>query len=142
MDEIEAAAEYAALFPRLYLRFQRRIHHTEYRPTPESLAVLRHIAAAGPLTVTEAAQHMDRSQAAMSELVGRLVSRDLLARFQDERDRRRNLIWITDMGREMLNEANRVLSPERLRKAFQAMDPGRRDTLINVTRELLEGEDT
>lgn len=142
MDADEAAAEYADLFPRLYLRFQRRVHHTEYRLTPESLAVLRHIAMAGPLTVTEAARHMDRSQAAMSELVGRLVSRGVLARFPDERDRRRTLIWVTDEGREMLNEANRVLSPERLLEAFEMLDPNRREILISATRELLEGGST
>lgn len=144
MDAEKAAAEYADLFPRLYLRFQRRIHHTDYRLTSESLAVLRHIAMAGPLTVTEAARHMDRSQAAMSELIGRLVSRGVLARFEDERDRRRTLIWITDGGREKLAEANRVLSPKRLREAFERLEPEQRETLIAVTRELLElkGEET
>jgi DNA-binding MarR family transcriptional regulator len=139
MNAEDAAAAYADLFPRLYLRFQRHLHHTEYRPTPESLAVLRHIATAGPLTVTEAAQHMDRSQAAMSELIGRLVSRDVLTRFPDERDRRRTLIWITDLGRETLAEANRVLSPDRLRETLEDMDPTKRETLIDLTRELLEG---
>ncbi len=44
-----------------------------------------------PTMVTEADRHIDRSRAAMSELIVRLVEHGLLAWMPDERDRRRTL---------------------------------------------------
>lgn len=106
--------------------------------TAESVAVVQHLADSGPLTVGEAARHMKRSQAAMSELIARLVRRGVLARLKDERDRRRTLIWLTEDGWAALDSARSVLSPELLEKAFRGMKPIERKTLIAGMRTLID----
>jgi len=142
MDAESAAAQFAALFPRVYRRFHRRVAHTEYQLTSESLAIVQHLADSGPLTVTEAARHMDRSQAAMSELMARLVARGLLARMPDQRDRRRTLVWLTQAGRDALKTATDVLSPKLLSRALEAMSPIERQRLIEAVGNLLETNPT
>ena len=137
MDAAQAARQFAELFPEIYRRFYRRIHHTEYQLTSESLAILQHLADSGPLTVTEAARHMERSQAAMSEQIQRLVDRGQLARIPDQRDRRRTLIWLTDTGHETLKHARAVLSEELLAVALRQLSEQDRDTLIESINTLL-----
>ena len=138
MDAQQAAEAFAELFPDLYRRFHRRVHHSEYQLTSESLAVVLHLADSGPLTVTEAARHMDRSQAAMSEQIARLVDHGVLARTPDERDRRRILIWLTEKGHETLRQARSVLSVDLVAKAFENLPPDDRATLIGGIRALLD----
>lgn len=143
MDAEQAAHEFAKIFPEIYRRFHRRVHHSEYQLTSESLAVLRHLSDSGPLTITECSHHMDRSQAAMSEMIDRLVRRDVLTKMADERDRRRSLVWLTDLGFAKLDDANRVLSEETLHGAFIELEPMRRARLLRDLNELLDcQEDT
>ena len=44
MDAETASKRFVELFPALYRRFHRRLDHSEYLLTRESLAVLRHLA--------------------------------------------------------------------------------------------------
>ena len=113
----QAAREVAKLWPAIYLPLHARSEPRarQYRPTPESLGVLTHLAAAGPLTVTEAARHMRRAQSVMSDIVTRLERRGLLERMRDQRDRRRVLVWLTPAGHQMLARERRVLDDERVR---------------------------
>ena len=138
MNPDVAAKEFAAIFPEMYRRFHRRVRPTEYQLTNESLAIVQHLADSGPLTVTEAARHMDRSQAAMSEQITRLVERGLLARMQDERDRRRTLVWLTEKGRQTLETARSVLSTKLLVRAFDQISSADRRRLIEAARKLLD----
>ena len=92
---------------------------------------------AGPLTVTEAARHFGRSQAATSELLERLRSRDLVARIHDERDQRRHLVWLTEEGRALTAEMRRVLDPARLERAFAKMAEDECRELLAGMRALL-----
>lgn len=137
MDAETAADEFAELFPAVYRRFYRRLPANLIRLTSESIAALHHLEVAGPLTVTEAARHLERSQSAMSEMIDRLERRNLVARMADERDRRRTLVWLTDEGRTALNEAHRVLSGTRLRTVFAALDDRDRADLLRVMRLLV-----
>ena len=137
MDAHTAASTFAGLFPSLYQRFHRRVDHREYQLTDQSLAVMRHLADTGPLTISEAARHMDRSQSAMSEILGRLVTRGLLARMPDERDRRRILVWLTQQGRETLKQASAVLAVDLLEQAMKGISAEQRERLILDLKDLL-----
>jgi len=141
MDPDAAAAEFADLFPQIYRRFYRRLAPDLHRLTSESIAALHHLEMTGPLTVAEAAQHLDRSQSAMSEMIDRLERRGLVARIPDQRDRRRTLVWLTDDGRAALDKAHQVLSTALLRHGFAAMEPGDRSTLVRTMR-MLAGSNT
>ncbi len=137
MDVHRIAEEVAELYRGIYLHLYQRVDPRLWRPSQESLLVLQHLSATGPLTVMEAARHFDRSQAAMSELVARLIRRGLLASMADERDRRRHLVWLTDEGQEVLGRLTQVLSPELLTQALEHMSPDDRESLIHGMRALL-----
>ena len=122
--------EVCRLFPAIFQCFYRRTKTQDYRPSLESLSVLQHLAAVGPMTVSEACVHFDRSQASMSELFARLEARGLLDRIQDPKDRRRSLLWTSEEGRRQLAQSSQILSPELLLPAIQKMTPTQRTQLI------------
>jgi len=138
MHPRQVAREVALLWPAIYLPLHARTEPRarRYRPTPESLGVLSHLAAAGPLTVTEAARHMRRAQSVMSDIVTRLERRGLLERMRDERDRRRVLVWLTPAGNDILARERRVLDEELVGAAIRKMAPAERDQLLAGMRAL------
>jgi DNA-binding MarR family transcriptional regulator len=127
----EAAREFMLLFGASFLRFHRRAPKRSTW-TPQGWAVLQHLELAGPLTVTEAARHMNRAQSVMSEIIDGLERKGLLARMRDERDRRRTLVWLTDDGRAAMEAERQVLSAELLQRAFGRLG-------AEVTESLLRG---
>ena len=138
MEIDKAAAEFAELYGEAYRRFYRRIPLDQHKLTSESIAVLQHLVDAGPLTMAEAAAHLGRSQSAMSEMVDRMERRGLVARLADQRDRRRTLVWLTDEGIAALDEAQKVLSDERLIEAFAVLTAEQRSDLIRSLRTLVD----
>lgn len=138
MDARNAAEEFARLFPEAYRRFYRRVPVNGHRLTTETIAVLHHLANTGPLTVTEAANHLGRSQSAMTEMIDRMERRELLGRVQDERDRRRTLVWLTDTGRSALADAQRVLSVDLLEQRFADLDGDQQKWIIEAMRLLID----
>jgi DNA-binding MarR family transcriptional regulator len=132
-----AVAAVAELYPALYLRLHRLREKGGLRPDGQMLAVLSHLAMAGPLTVTETAHHMDRAQSVMSELIQRLSRRGLLDRMADMRDRRRTLVYLTKAGEELLQEEGEVLARPRVRRALLLMMPKDRRALLRGMRAFL-----
>ena len=102
----------------------------------ESAAVLGHLSISGPVRVTEAARHFGRSQAAMSEMFERLISRGFLARQPDPRDRRSHLIWLTELGREAVRRENEPLEREAVARVFSELAPETIEPLLLGLREL------
>ena len=138
MRPLTAAREVSLLWPAIFLPLHTRTEPRarRYRPTPESLGVLTHLAASGPLTVTEAARHMKRAQSVMSDIVTRLERRGLLERMRDERDRRRVLVWLTPRGHEILERERRVLDEELVGAALRKMTATERAQLVDGMRAL------
>ena len=135
-----AAAEFSELFPAAYLRFHvRRAKRSSLSAL--SRGVLSHLALADPLTVTEAAQHMNRAQSAMSEIVNGLERKRLVARFADTRDRRRTLVWLTEAGQAQLAEDRRVLDRELIARALSGMKAEERRELLSGMRALVRAAD-
>jgi DNA-binding MarR family transcriptional regulator len=78
-SDAERAGEFAELFRAVYLTFHRRDGPRSQLPNA-SLAVLEHLAMAGPLTVGEASAHLRRAQSVVSEIVSHLERQRLLER--------------------------------------------------------------
>lgn len=138
MDAKRAASEFGRLYADVYRHLHRRRDPRAHRPSGETLALLQHLRDTGPLTVTEAARHFDRSQSAMSERMERMLERGLLARLRDERDRRRHLLWLTPDAERLLREETEVLSSELLGRAAQRMNKADRQALVRGMRGLLD----
>jgi len=140
-DAASAASEFAELFPATYLRFHaRRAKRSEL--SAQSRGVLTHLALSGPLTVTEAARHMNRAQSVMSEMLLALERKQWVTRFPDTRDRRRTLVWLTEAGQARLAADQRVLDTDRLELALSNMTPRERKQLLSGMRALVRAADS
>ncbi len=138
----ELAAEVGHLYPAVYRRFHVSHHAIPGADvTPRMLGVLHHLRASGPLTLSELVTHLNLSKAATTELVNRLEAKGLVARMQDERDRRRVFIWLTDEGHERAATHPRVLEDEALAQALARMQPAERAQLLTGLRALLAAAD-
>ena len=139
-DASTAAAAFAELFPAAYLRFHRR--DDKRAPIGQAArAVLQHLSLTGPLTVGEAARHLDRAQSVVSEIVEALVGKGLLERVRDPRDRRRTLVWLTDAGATLLERERDVLSRALLEQAMRRMSDAEAAALLTGMRALLRADD-
>ncbi len=136
-EEGRATAEwFATAFPELYLRFHRR-DEKRSELSGASRAVLNHLSRSGPLTVGEAAAHLERAQSVVSDVVSQLAAKGLLERWDDPRDRRRTLVWLTPSGLEFLRRDRDVLSIGLLRRAFMQLTDEERSALERGVRALL-----
>ena len=133
------AAAFGRLFEQAYLRFHRR-DGKRSGLTGASRAVLLHLALTGPLTVGEAARHLDRAQSVVSDIVTQLESKQLLERQTDPRDRRRSLVWLTPQGFDRLERDRDVLGRELLERAMSALPPQQRTALLQGLQALLAAD--
>jgi len=133
-----STAEVARLYPAVYELLHARWALHEKRPSPETLAVLQHLARTGPLTVSEAARHFGRALSAVSELVDRIEANGWIARSPDGRDRRRVLLWLTDAGEAVLQRSQSVLSLEALDAAMTRLTPAQREQLVAGLRDVVD----
>jgi DNA-binding MarR family transcriptional regulator len=128
-DEWGRAEQFAERFRAVYLTFHRR-DGPRGQLQGASRAVLEHLAMAGPLTIGEAASHLDRAQSVVSEIVSHLESQRLLERERDPADRRRTLVWLTPAGQSALRRDREVLGLDQLARALDQLPPGQADALI------------
>jgi len=137
---MDDAARFAELFPAVYLRFHRRDGKRE-EMTGATRGTLLHLANTGPLTIGEIAEHFDRAQSVVSEIVDGLEKKGLLERMRDPKDKRRTLVWLTDQGQVALERDREVLSKELLSKAMGHMTPVDREALFRGMKALIEACD-
>jgi DNA-binding MarR family transcriptional regulator len=136
-SDAEWAREFAELFRAVYLTFHRRDGPRSQLPNA-SLAVLEHLAMAGPLTVGEASAHLRRAQSVVSEIVSHLERQSLLERESDPADRRRTLIWLTPAGHAALRRDRDVLSADLLASALARMPSSQASALLGALRALVQ----
>ena len=122
-DEEQRAERFAERFRAVYLTFHRR-DGPRSQLQGASRAVLEHLALAGPLTIGEAAAHLNRAQSVISEIVSHLEDQGLLERESDPADRRRTLIWLTKAGHGALRRDREVLSLDLLARALARVPAG------------------
>jgi DNA-binding MarR family transcriptional regulator len=136
-EPVAAQAEaFEQRFQAVYLAFHRR-DGKRSQLSGASRAVLTHLAMSGPLTVGEAAVHLDRAQSAVSDVVTQLEGKGLLEREPDPSDRRRTLVWLTPAGQARLAEDRRVLAVPRLEQALRRLPPDHRAGLLAALEELV-----
>ena len=133
---MDDATEFTHLFGQLYLHLHPRTPKTGYRPSRESMAVLRHLAVAGPVTVQTAARHFERSQSAMSEMLQRLMARGLVSRRPGDSDRRLHFVWLTEEGRRLVSAHSQPLDETQVRRALARLEPDTRRELIRLVRRV------
>lgn len=139
VDALTAEA-FAPAFEQLYARAFLQLHRRDGKRSAmsgASRAVLLHLAHTGPLTVGEAAKHLDRAQSVVSDIVTQLEQKGLLARESDPADRRRTLVWLTPDGRAALDRERSVLSADLVTAAADRLTPAERAVLLETLRRLV-----
>lgn len=138
-DAVAIADAFEVAFGQIYLRFHRR-DGKRSELSGASRAVLTHLSLAGPLTVGEMSDHLDRAQSVVSEIVSGLEAKGLLAREKDPANRRRTLVWLTDGGLALLAADRRVLSVELLADSVAELPRADRVALLRGIQALLATE--
>lgn len=130
-DEVMSDSDaFCEVFPQAYLAFHRRDGRRS-ELTNASRAVLTHLAGSGPITVGEAARHLDRAQSVVSDIVTQLEGHGLLEREPDPDDRRRTLVWLTEAGMNRLRHDADVLDRTLVARAMEHLDDTTRRGLID-----------
>lgn len=132
LSAVGAAKRVARLFPEVYRRYHwaQRVQGAELPVTRRGLEVLQHLAASGPLTVGEQAEHLGLRRNSVSELLQRLEAKGLIARIRDERDERRVLVWLTESGRDVVARIGQVLAPDLIAQTMAALSPEERAIVV------------
>lgn len=130
MESPQFADEFGRLYREVYRMAVRRIDDGRDTLSPETTALLSHVAQAGPLSLTEMSLHFGRALSTLSAKVATLEADGLLARQRDGDDARRATIWLSPHGRQMLAEALDVLDRERLGAAAERLSAEQRGQLI------------
>ncbi|MEK8031769.1 MarR family winged helix-turn-helix transcriptional regulator [Ideonella sp. DXS29W] len=138
MDEQRFARQFGALYRELYRVAVRRIDDGRDKLSPETTALLLHLAQAGPMTLSDMAQHFGRALSTLSAKVAALEAQGWLARQIDPADARRAEIWLSAAGRQMLDEAIEVLDTPRLATAAATLDAAQRDLLLQAMQHLIQ----
>jgi DNA-binding MarR family transcriptional regulator len=136
-DDQRRAERFAERFRAVYLTFHRR-DGPRSELQGASRAVLEHLAMAGPVTIGEAAAHLNRAQSVISEIVSHLEEQGLLERESDPADRRRTLIWLTPAGHSALRQDREVLGLDLLARAFARVPPRQADQLVAGLQALVQ----
>lgn len=137
MESQRFAQVYGHSYRELYRVAVHRVEDGRDRPSPETTALLMHLAQAGPMTLSEMGQHFGRALSTLSVKVTALESDGLLTRQRDGGDGRRALIWLSPAGRAALTEALEVLDTARLAAAAEHLSADQRGHLINGLQALI-----
>lgn len=137
MDDAAFAHRFEAMFRETYLRAVRRVSDKRERLTPETVALLDHLAMSGPLTPGELAKHLNRAPSTLTEMLDHLFEQQLLERDRDPNDGRKSLIWLSDLGQTALTEARQVLDTTIVSRAAEALTPHERAEFFNSFQKLV-----
>ncbi len=133
---MSTADDFCEAFPETFLAFHRRDGRRS-ELTNASRAVLQHLALTGPVSIGEAARHLERAQSVVSDIVSQLESHGLLEREPDPDNRRRTLVWLTATGFERLRADADVLDRRRVAEAMDQLDETTQRALIDGLRALV-----
>lgn len=133
----QAAEDFDRAFRAVFAGFHRR-DGAARGLSNASRSVLTHLAMAGPLTVGEAARHLDRSQSTTSGILAQLEHNGLVERRSDDSDARRTLVWLSEAGFAALRREESVLSHELLAAAFAGIAPKHRAAIVAALHDLTE----
>jgi DNA-binding MarR family transcriptional regulator len=128
--------QFAQAFDELYRKAVRRVDDGRERLSNETVALLMHLAQAGPMSLSEMAQHFGRALSTLSAKVASLEADGLLSRQRDGDDARRALIWLSAAGRQALHDARQVLDTQQLRNGAARLTTAQRQELIDGLQAL------
>ncbi len=89
--------------------------------TSPQLVILQALSHFDSLSVSELSKSVSLSQGTVTEILTRLEKKDLITRRKSDQDKRRSLISITEIGRQLLQDAPSPLQDD-FTKSFHALE--------------------
>lgn len=139
MSEGDAAAPAVLRLLRAHMRRHVPIMARTLQETGLSLpqmATLHYLHAEGPKPISGIARHLNLSLTATSHSVQRLVSKGLVTRTEDPRDRRRKAVALDEGGRKLVALAHHR-AEEALEDLLSAAPAARREALEGAVSEVM-----
>lgn len=124
------ANKFNALYRSIFEKSSRRIRDKREMLSNETIAILNHMANIGPSTLSELCIHLDRAPSTISEIIKHLEQKGFIERQNDETDKRRQFLWLSDYGFEALKQENNVLDENVIANAFGKMKSEDAETLL------------
>ena len=124
------------LMPRIVARVKRLPVPEELQSMalgPRHLSLLSYLLFDGPMTVNELAARLEVAPTTVSLMVSELSRAGVLRRQEDEHDRRRRIVSITD-ARLPAIEAWLACGAQAWQRALEPLTPGQRQTFIDTLR--------
>jgi DNA-binding MarR family transcriptional regulator len=124
------------LMPRLVGRAKRMPVPESLKPlelAPRHLSLLAHLLFDGQLTVNQLAARLEVAPTTASLMIGDLSRKGVLTRREDDRDRRRTLVDISNVNRAAV-EAWLSNGATAWRTALEPLTPQQRDVVVQTLR--------
>ncbi|MBN8649182.1 MAG: MarR family transcriptional regulator [Caulobacterales bacterium] len=132
------ANKFNALYRSIFEKSSRRIRDKREMLSNESIAILNHMANIGPSTLSELCVHLDRAPSTLSEIIKHLEHKGFIERQNDETDKRRQFLWLSNYGFEALNQENNVIDENIVANAFGKMKTEDAETLLLLLERFSE----
>lgn len=126
------------LLKHAYLRFAELSDGAvaPFRVTARQVAVMRAIHGPQPQAQGDVARQMGIDRTTMVALVDELQDKNLVRRRPDAADRRKNVVELTDSGRDVLRQAGQAAAQAE-REFLRPLSAGQADQLRSTLRALL-----
>ncbi|MCK4574626.1 MAG: MarR family transcriptional regulator [candidate division Zixibacteria bacterium] len=92
----------------IFCRLGRNLADAGYEVNPEQMIMLAHVYLSEGINQQSLSQHIHRDKAAATRLIDSLEKKNLVIRVSDKTDRRQNMIFLTNEGKEMVLEVSEV----------------------------------
>ncbi|AIG74072.1 Hypothetical protein AJAP_05765 [Amycolatopsis japonica] len=141
MEVDDAVRALLLLMPRMVGRAKRIKIPEELQSlslAPRHLSLLSYLLFDGPMTVNELAERLEVAPTTVSLMVGELSKKDVLDRREDEADRRRRIVAITERMRPAI-DGWLAQGARAWQKALAPLSPAERRTFIDTLRAYEDG---
>lgn len=87
--------------------------------------------------IGELSQYCNVARSTMTELIDRMVNKNLVKRLKDVKDNRRIIISLTNIGGELVSKINSERR-KRVKNILKKLGKSRRDSFINALKEMFK----
>ncbi len=118
-------------------RLGRNLAEAGYQLNPEQVIMLAHVYQAEGINQQTLSHHMHRDKAAATRLIDSLEKMNLVLRVPDKTDRRQNMIFLTNEGKEMILRVSEIAEKTN-REALMGVTEEEQSTLKRVLDKIRE----
>ena len=113
------------------------MHHAEKGATMLQMKALSFIEAHPQRTVGELAEMLSMSSSAITQFIDRLLESKMIAKVQDEKDRRIVRLVISEIGKTELKKVNTIMH-KKMSKLFDCLSIDELKTMLSIQNKLIE----